>query len=304
MIRMSSRLSQETAEDGSFQDAACSSGSSPGSYPGGRRFKILPPQLLRLDQRISLYEGSRTRRFFISSRPAGCSSTIWLAGHRPGDRGRLLAGLGRHRHHRRLAILPEVSSDSRPWLADDTARSGGSRLLGFLDSSRRPVSGPLGVAASLPAASSIHRCLLLQLAGSTGLAVEQTRLGRRPADLERSCPDNPSLRWHCFNPDLPGKRDVDCSRFDPGDGHLLGLAGIPTGARIGLGGLACGRLDRTFPSLLPLANGRFCHLTTKRRAGVRRAQWDECAQLQMLPILIRRNIRPTFHAGGTNSGFD
>ena len=34
----------------------------------------------RIDQRISLYEGSRTRRFLISSRPAGCSSAIRLSG--------------------------------------------------------------------------------------------------------------------------------------------------------------------------------------------------------------------------------
>src|SRR5260370_17150225 len=40
-----------------------------------------------------------------------------------------------------------------------------------------------------------------------------------------------------------------------------------------------------------------------KRGGVTQAQWDEYPQLQMLPVLITKNIRPTIDEGGTNSGF-
>src|SRR5260370_41835590 len=37
-----------------------------------------------------------------------------------------------------------------------------------------------------------------------------------------------------------------------------------------------------------------------KRGGVTQAQWDEYPQLQMLPVLITKNIRPTLVNGGTN----
>ncbi len=69
---------------------------------------------------------------------------------------------------------------------------------------------------------------------------------------------------------LAGKEDMDRFGINPRDVVLLRLAGVATGARICLGSLACGRLDRTFPPLLSLANGRFCDLNRheRRRRGV------------------------------------
>ena len=59
---------------------------------------------------------------------------------------------------------------------------------------------------------------------------------------------------------------------------------------------SCARVSR------PRHNARSKGLPFAPRGGVSQAQWDECPQLQMLPVLRTRTIRPTVFAGGTNPG--